>query len=63
MFQVPKVRTLVDLEQPNLPEPIAPEQAAIADEQVIIDENEGEGNLDFKEEDDNGAIIDDNPNI
>ena len=41
---------------------MAPEQAAIAEEQVIIDENEGEGNLDLEEEDD-GAIIDDNPNI
>jgi hypothetical protein len=62
MFQVPKVRTVIELEELNLPEPMAPEQAAIAEEQVIIDENEGEGNLDLEEEDD-GAIIDDNPNI
>ena len=62
MFQVPKVRTAVELEESNLPEPMAPEQAAIAEEQVIIDENEGEGNLDLEEEDD-GAIIDDNPEI
>jgi hypothetical protein len=63
MFQVQKVRKIVDLIGPDLPELMEPEVAAIAEEQAIIDENEGDGNLDFDGGEDNGSIIDDNPEI
>ena len=39
------------------------EVAAIVEEQAIIDENEGDGNLDLDGVEDNGSIIDDNPEI
>ena len=37
--------------------------AAIAEEQAIVDESEGDGNIDSDGVEDNGSIIDDNPEI
>ena len=62
MFMVPTMRSVTENDEGGtLPVAMELEEAGVVEEQIIIDENDDLGSVHLENEEDDGSVIDDNP--